>query len=302
MTATQSDPMSFEKSYRLPAARETVFAALTDAGALRCWFAECVEVSPQVGGAYRFWGRSTAWVESPQQADGRITRIDPPAVLAYAWTWRGCPTTVEIELAAAGSSTTHARLRHTWTGVIWPTASDCEAFVCDYWWGVFGNLRQYLKDGRAALQPDFTTRAKDVELSIEIDAPPERVYRALTDPALLDRWLSTAAVIEPRAGGTFLYGWTTPFEGQQAVCGPKQCLELVPGKRVVHDWHYQNEGPSQVAWEFTPLAGGRTRVTLRHTFSQPYDASRDGYVQGWSRYLLGLKDMTEESGLIVGGC
>jgi len=45
-------------------------------------------------------------------------------------------------------------------------------------------------------------------LSIEIEAPPSAVFRALTDPEQLNRWMAAAARVEPRVGGVFDLGWT----------------------------------------------------------------------------------------------
>lgn len=41
----------------------------------------------------------------------------------------------------------------------------------------------------------------DVTQAIDVDAPRERVWELLTDPAELPRWWPDAAELEPRVGG-----------------------------------------------------------------------------------------------------
>jgi len=41
----------------------------------------------------------------------------------------------------------------------------------------------------------------DVRRELVVDADPERVWQALTDPALLEQWLAADVDLEPREGG-----------------------------------------------------------------------------------------------------
>jgi uncharacterized protein YndB with AHSA1/START domain len=299
MTAHET-PVTMHKTFRLPARPERVFAALTEPEALRAWHCEHCAVELRIGGRYAFWGRDIAWVETEARATQRITALAAPRHLAFSWSWRDVPGEVELTLDPDGDGT-RLHVRHAIHGRIWPVECEATALLTDFWWVAIGNLRAWLATGRAALRTDYTDRSRDVVLSIEIDAPPERIYAALTDPRQLDQWLAARAEIDPRPGGVYAYGWTSEHEGRTVPVGPARFIELVPGRRVVHDWSYIGEGASQVAWELAPLPGGRTRVTLRHIFSDPYPASREGYAQGWSRFLLGLKDQGEQTGLLATG-
>jgi len=64
-------------------------------------------------------------------------------------------------------------------------------------------------------------------------APPEAVYRAHTDPKLVQQWLlgpdgwtMPVCVCEARLGGKIRYEWTNPQKGRFYVTG--EFLELVP--------------------------------------------------------------------------
>jgi uncharacterized protein YndB with AHSA1/START domain len=102
----------------------------------------------------------------------------------------------------------------------------------------------------------------DVDLDEYLAAPPEKVWKALTDPALLARWLMPND-FEPRVGKRFTFFPDCPasWEGNVAC----EVLELVAGERMV--WSWQTKGmdrPTRVAFELSPRGAG-TRLRLRHT-------------------------------------
>ena len=74
-----------------------------------------------------------------------------------------------------------------------------------------------------------------IDRSIDIAAPPERVYRALTDPAELAAWFKVSIAGLIAAGQEV---WMTvrhaPYEGQRFRV---IVLELTPARRVVWRWH-----------------------------------------------------------------
>lgn len=282
---TPTNPL--EASYAMPARRERVFAALTDAAQLREWFAEHARVEPREGGAYRFWGRHTAWIAREEQSDGRITAIDPGRGLTYVFTWRDTRCEVALRLEDDGPSASRLHVRMFAPEPRLGLAEECGWYLLDFWRYSSGNLRSYLATGAAALRPDFPGKAEGVNLSIFVAAPPERVFAALTDPAKMDRWLSAQARVEPRSGGAYSFGWTLKdSRGVETPCGPQRLIELVPNRLIVHDWSHRDEPQTVVRWELTPEGSG-TRVRLTHNVS-PSEPLRGGYVGGWTSYLVEL--------------
>jgi len=71
-------------------------------------------------------------------------------------------------------------------------------------------------------------------------ASPEAVYRAHTDPELIQRWLlgpegwtMPVCVCEAKVGGRFHYEWNHETKGQRFhITG--EFLELQPNRRIVH--------------------------------------------------------------------
>lgn len=104
-----------------------------------------------------------------------------------------------------------------------------------------------------------------VRIVREFDAPPEKVFRAHTDPELLVRWLgphSISMVIDHfdcRTGGSYRY---LHVRGEEEY-GFHGCFhEVRPSKTIVQTFTFEGV-PDGVALErltLEPLPGGRTRL------------------------------------------
>jgi uncharacterized protein YndB with AHSA1/START domain len=109
---------------------------------------------------------------------------------------------------------------------------------------------------------------------VEIAAPAEDVYRALTDPATLEQWIAAPgkARVEASVGGAYDIGW-----GEEG--GPVAILRLEPNRLLSYSWRYPPEPDSVVTWSLEG-SGGTTRLTIVH--SGFADADRHGaYLMGW---------------------
>jgi len=283
----------FRKTFDLPADARRTFEAMTQPQHLAKWFSDHVEVEPRIGGRFRFWGRRVPWTPRQSDADQIITRFEPPSLLGFRWTWRGCPGEATLELRPLDSAGTQLIVHHAVAGQLWPAEGEDASLIGDFWKLFAGNLRSYLRTGAPAIDLDLTPRAGDVTLSIEIDAPPARVFRALADPQTMNRWLARSAKVELRAGGEYSYGWTTTAkDGAVSSAGPSRLIEVVPDRLLVHDWRYGDEPLTRVRWELVPLGSSRTRVTITHTKFDD-ETMHGGYVQGWAAFLVALKELTE---------
>jgi uncharacterized protein YndB with AHSA1/START domain len=103
-------------------------------------------------------------------------------------------------------------------------------------------------------------------------APPKRVYRAHTDPKLIQKWLlgpegwsMPVCVNEARLGGKFRYELTNGKGGGFYVTG--EYLELEPNSRIVHLERMYLPDPTpdnHVETRFDPDGKG-TLMTMRMT-------------------------------------
>lgn len=106
--------------------------------------------------------------------------------------------------------------------------------------------------------------------------PPETVYRAHTDPKLLQKWLlgpdgwtMPVCINEAKPGGKIRYEWTNAKGGAFYLTG--EYLALEPYSRIVHveRMHLPNPTPdNHVETRFDPDGTG-TLMTMRMTLPDP---------------------------------
>ncbi len=146
-----------------------------------------------------------------------------------------------------------------------------------------------------------TTERQIVE-SIEIAAPAENVFRALTDPEALMAWWGDPATypathweMDLRPGGKWLSRWTNVAEGSEFELGGDVLEVRAPHLLVVSWWdaRYPGLDRTTVRYEIEPLANGGSRVRVTHS---GFDATRvdfDDYNGGWSMVLSSLRGHAE---------
>lgn len=104
-------------------------------------------------------------------------------------------------------------------------------------------------------------------------APPEAVYRAHTDPELIQKWLlgpegwtMPVCVCDARPGGKFRYEWSNSSKGQGFyITG--EYLELRPPSRIVHveRMHLPDPTPDNHVETTFDADGEGTLMTIRMT-------------------------------------
>lgn len=112
-------------------------------------------------------------------------------------------------------------------------------------------------------------------------ATPEAVYRAHTEPHLIQKWMlgpegwtMPVCISEARPGGKIRYEWRLPAGGGFCLTG--EYLELEPYSRIVHveRMHLPDPTPdNQVETRFEPDGGG-TLMTMRMTLPDAETRSR----------------------------
>ena len=135
----------------------------------------------------------------------------------------------------------------------------------------------------------MTSNLPSVTLVRRIEAPPARVYAALTDPAQMLRWwgpdagptLSVEADVRP--GGRFSVVFRLLNGDEHNPTGVYR--QVVPGEKLVFTWEWPGapERESLVTFLLKPMDGG-TELTLIHE-QLPDEAVRDSHRAGWSGLL-----------------
>lgn len=121
---------------------------------------------------------------------------------------------------------------------------------------------------------------------------PDRVWRALTDRALIEKWIMMSTDFEPVVGRAFRF-WCDPPPGMEEWGGEVKCavLELEAPRRMVWSWDdswawTKFPAPTRVVFTLEPL-GESTRLTLEHTrFDGPGGERLAGMLRGgWNGML-----------------
>jgi uncharacterized protein YndB with AHSA1/START domain len=137
-----------------------------------------------------------------------------------------------------------------------------------------------------------------IEREVVIAAPPEVVFRALIDPALMSRWYAGDVRIEARPGGAVRFDWGDDGVVTGAV------VAVDPPHRLVLDWR-EPPGASRpagattrIVFELAP-AGAGTRLRLVHSGfggGDDWDRLYDGEATGWGDLLEALRFLVEGNG------
>jgi uncharacterized protein YndB with AHSA1/START domain len=263
----------------IAASPEAVYQALTDGQQLEAWFAEHANVSLE-DGRFGFWGRLTP--ETPSQPAGsqRLLRADHARQVRFEWQLRGEETTVSFDIRKKGPGT---ELNLVHFGL--PTIKAGQYAVADFWSLSLENLRAWVERSEIGLQCDFSKiQLGEVQLEVDIEAPPETVFETLIDPEKLALYIAPDPVVEPEVGGRYDYGW-----GE----GPVKILELEPNQKLSHSWQWDRTGePETVVTWLLEGSEGKTRLTLVHSGFAP-DRSMEDYQVGWLDFLQRIKFLSE---------
>lgn len=116
--------------------------------------------------------------------------------------------------------------------------------------------------------------------TIRIAAPPEEVFRYLTDASLIVRWMGDWADLQPEVGGRFVLDINgVPIRGRY--------LAVEPPRRVVFSWGAAGNDalpPGSTTVEITLRPDGdETVVELVHRGLPPVE--RDKHRAGWAHFL-----------------
>jgi uncharacterized protein YndB with AHSA1/START domain len=130
------------------------------------------------------------------------------------------------------------------------------------------------------------TETQTISIEYDLPHPPAKVWRALTEPELLAKWIM-ANDMQPLVGHAFTFrADPTPWWDGTVHC---EVLEVEPGKRLRYTWR---SGPDSspldtvVTWTLTPTPSGGTHLALEHSGFGPANAfAYDGAIQGWRRMV-----------------
>jgi uncharacterized protein YndB with AHSA1/START domain len=161
-----------------------------------------------------------------------------------------------------------------------------------------------MPSGKAKITMATTVISHDmdaIQAEIHIAAPPDRVFKAITDPRQLTEWWgqkgmyhSTDWQADVRPGGQWRCEGVSDTDGSPYhVSG--EYVEVDPPRVVSYTWLASFAGPLKtlVRWELSAASGGTT-VRLRHSGFAGVEAAVKGHYEGWLRVIAWMQAFVEK--------
>lgn len=130
---------------------------------------------------------------------------------------------------------------------------------------------------------------------VYISTTPDKLWQAITDPAMTKQYFYDSAIESTLQPGTPLNRLRA--DGSHMLDGT--VIEVNPQRKLVHTFISQDcspgeqqDPPSQVTWEIEPM-GGVCKLTLTHEHYNGESATAKGTLTGWNPVLSGLKTLLE---------
>jgi uncharacterized protein YndB with AHSA1/START domain len=148
--------------------------------------------------------------------------------------------------------------------------------------------------------PDLDTIVSEIDIA----APPERVFKAITDPVDVRRRSPELEVYEMdlRVGGKWCLEMNCekhPFKGFKRIRHEGEILESNPPWLLVYTWlanfHDDPKRRTVVRWDLTAIPTG-THVKVTHSGLASEAESSKAYAGGWPGVLDEIKKFVEAQG------
>jgi len=135
----------------------------------------------------------------------------------------------------------------------------------------------------------------EIRRVIVINASPDVVFKAISDPQELTKWFPDAAILEPRDGGKFqfIFYKDSDRRGKKSdrdFSPEGRILEFVPNRKLAYSWQHKNVPrfpETVVSWELEELEKNKTKVTLTHSgfTGQEEEKGIKEHNEGWDYFI-----------------
>ena len=138
------------------------------------------------------------------------------------------------------------------------------------------------------------TETRSVVVEREISHPPEKLWRALTQPHLMEEWLMKND-FKPSVGHRF------NLRGDWGGVLDCQVLVVEPNRTLAYTWNFAHEDPafsleSVVTFTLTPTGDG-TRLRMEQAGFRPSQKQAFGGAHaGWKQFFENLEQLLTRAG------
>jgi len=131
------------------------------------------------------------------------------------------------------------------------------------------------------------TETRSVVVEREIPHPPEKIWRALTQPHLIEEWLMKND-FKPVVGHNF------NLRGEWGGVLDCEVLAVEPHKKLTYTWNFKHEETaynltSVVAWTLTPTRTGTHLRMEQSGFRPDQPQAYGGAKHGWQQFFANLE-------------
>lgn len=133
------------------------------------------------------------------------------------------------------------------------------------------------------------TETRSVVVEREFSAPPEKLWRALTQPHLMEEWLMKND-FKPVVGHSF------NLRGDWGGVLDCEVLEVEPNKSLSYTWDFKHDDPtfnlkSVVTFTLTPSRSGTHLRMEQAGFRPEQKQASGGAMHGWRQFLDKLEQL-----------
>ena len=136
---------------------------------------------------------------------------------------------------------------------------------------------------------ESATETRSVIVEREFPFPPEKLWRALTQPHLIEEWLLKND-FKPEVGHRF-HLRTTPYANWNGIID-SEVLAIEPNRTLTYTWD-SGEGrlrvTSVVTWTLTPTSAGTHLRMEQSGFRSDQPQNYQGAKYGWQNFFAKLE-------------
>jgi uncharacterized protein YndB with AHSA1/START domain len=131
----------------------------------------------------------------------------------------------------------------------------------------------------------MTTTTRTLVIEKEMPHPPEKIWRALTEGALIKEWLMDND-FQPVVGHRFKFR-STPVAGWDGVIN-SEVLIIEPNKKLSYSWGTMGM-ENAVVWTLVPTSGGTLLRMEQSGFGPDQEANYKGAQYGWQKFIANME-------------
>jgi uncharacterized protein YndB with AHSA1/START domain len=136
---------------------------------------------------------------------------------------------------------------------------------------------------------DIATETRSVVVEREMPHPPEKIWRALTQPHLIEEWLMKTD-FKPVVGHAF------NLRGDWGGVLDCKVLAIEPNKTLSYSWNFAHDDAafnlqSVVTFTLTPTSTGTHLRMEQHGFRPDQRQAFGGARQGWQQFFGNLEQL-----------